>query len=82
MNIIDLNSNSSVELKNILEENLAIMAKNKKKKSVNQEYALIIDGDTLTVLFNTKKKDGMETLKMKFLRLCIQCKSVICCRVR
>jgi phospholipid-translocating ATPase len=37
-------------------------------------HALIIDGDTLKLALHT-------TLKQKFLLLCKQCKSVLCCRV-
>jgi phospholipid-translocating ATPase len=37
-------------------------------------HALIIDGDTLKLALH-------ETMKQKFLLLCKQCKSVLCCRV-
>ena len=37
-------------------------------------HAIVIDGDSLKLVLN-------ETLRQKFLLLCKQCKSVLCCRV-
>lgn len=39
--------------------------------------AVVIDGDTVKLLFDTKD----HTIKTEFLKLCIQANSVICCRV-
>lgn len=51
-----------------------LLAAQKKHEPPAATHALIIDGDTLKLMLSDK-------LKQKFLLLCKQCKSVICCRV-
>jgi hypothetical protein len=55
-----------------------------------KDYSIIIDGETLKIILkgpgfdkSTNKKiiEEGEKLKIIFLRLCMLCKTVICCRV-
>ncbi|KAF3491405.1 phospholipid-translocating P-type ATPase domain-containing protein [Arthroderma uncinatum] len=51
-----------------------LLAAQKNHEPPASTHALVIDGETLKVMIGDK-------LKQKFLLLCKQCKSVICCRV-
>ncbi|KAK2875582.1 hypothetical protein FQN49_001587 [Arthroderma sp. PD_2] len=51
-----------------------LLAAQKNHEPPPATHALVIDGDTLKLMLSDK-------LKQKFLLLCKQCKSVICCRV-
>ncbi|KAM5487209.1 phospholipid transporting ATPase [Microsporum canis] len=51
-----------------------LLAAQKNHEPPAATHALVIDGDTLKLMLSDK-------LKQKFLLLCKQCKSVICCRV-
>lgn len=51
-----------------------LMAARQDHKPPAGKHAVVIDGDTLKLMLS-------EELKQKFLLLCKQCKSVLCCRV-
>lgn len=59
----------------------------KSRESKNQDFAVIVDGDTLDLILNWDKESKPKEieegvpLRMIFLKLCLFCKSVICCRV-
>lgn len=59
---------------NITGSDQELKAARKNHEPPNPTHALIIDGDALTLVLD-------ESLQRKFLLLCKQCKSVLCCRV-
>ncbi|KAL6450692.1 DNF1 Phospholipid-transporting ATPase DNF1 [Candida maltosa Xu316] len=67
------------------EEVTRLVKEARKDHSIPQaETALIIDGAALSTIFQTLKKPKKQEntiLQNKFLLLCKQCKSVLCCRV-
>lgn len=69
------------QIHDILEKNFQLQGTEEELKAAQHDHsppppthALIIDGDALKLVLD-------EQLKSKFLLLCKQCKSVICCRV-
>ncbi|KAK9241216.1 hypothetical protein V1525DRAFT_334783 [Lipomyces kononenkoae] len=59
------------QLKGTVEE---LEAAKKDHSPPDPTYALVIDGDALKLVLD-------ESLKMRFLLLCKQCKAILCCRV-
>lgn len=82
--ILKVDSNDITEAEAELDKNLATFGKTGddaelKAAKKNHEppaptHALVIDGDTLKLMLD-------ESVKQKFLLLCKECKSVLCCRV-
>ena len=72
---------AEIQLHDVLEKNFQLKGTEEELKAAQHDHsppppthALIIDGDALKLVLE-------EPLKSKFLLLCKQCKSVICCRV-
>jgi phospholipid-translocating ATPase len=72
---------AEIQLHDALEKNFQLKGTEEELKAAQHDHtppppthALIIDGDALKLVLE-------EPLKSKFLLLCKQCKSVICCRV-
>jgi phospholipid-translocating P-type ATPase (flippase) len=70
MEVLVVNITSAISLELVLDEILKRIQEEKSKRA----YALVVDGVSLTYALR-------EEHSAKFLRLCEQCHSVICCRV-
>uniref|UniRef100_A0A8D2QVL4 ATPase phospholipid transporting 11C n=1 Tax=Zosterops lateralis melanops TaxID=1220523 RepID=A0A8D2QVL4_ZOSLA len=46
-----------------------------------QEYGLIIDGSTLSLILNPSQDSGSSNYKSIFLQICLKCTAVLCCRM-
>uniref|UniRef100_A0A8C5U6X6 Phospholipid-transporting ATPase n=1 Tax=Malurus cyaneus samueli TaxID=2593467 RepID=A0A8C5U6X6_9PASS len=47
----------------------------------DQEYGLIIDGSTLSLILNPSQDSGSSNYKSIFLQICLKCTAVLCCRM-
>lgn len=47
----------------------------------HQEYGLIIDGSTLSLILNSTQDSGSNNYKSIFLQICMKCTAVLCCRM-
>jgi phospholipid-transporting ATPase len=69
----------------VLQETANLKSKMKTEKGT--DFGVIVDGDTLSIILNWDKDlksvdvENGEALRISFLKLCMMCKSVICCRV-
>ncbi|XP_078544731.1 phospholipid-transporting ATPase IG isoform X1 [Lissotriton helveticus] len=53
----------------------------KRSWSVTQEYGLIIDGFTLSLILNSTLNSSSSNYKHIFLQICQKCTAVLCCRM-
>uniref|UniRef100_A0A8C0VQX7 Phospholipid-transporting ATPase n=1 Tax=Cyanistes caeruleus TaxID=156563 RepID=A0A8C0VQX7_CYACU len=53
----------------------------KKSWTLSQEYGLIIDGSTLSLILNPSQDSGSSNYKSIFLQICLKCTAVLCCRM-
>ncbi|XP_039730711.1 phospholipid-transporting ATPase IG isoform X4 [Pteropus medius] len=53
----------------------------KKAWTEHQEYGLIIDGSTLSLILNSTQDSGSNNYKSIFLQICMKCTAVLCCRM-
>ncbi|KAB0353463.1 hypothetical protein FD755_023835, partial [Muntiacus reevesi] len=53
----------------------------KKAWTEHQEYGLIIDGSTLSLILNSSQDSGSNNYKSIFLQICMKCTAVLCCRM-
>ncbi|XP_042707062.2 phospholipid-transporting ATPase IG isoform X7 [Chrysemys picta bellii] len=53
----------------------------KRSWTVSQEYGLIIDGSTLSLIFNPSQDSSSSNYKSIFLQICLKCTAVLCCRM-
>ncbi|VTJ78726.1 Hypothetical predicted protein [Marmota monax] len=47
----------------------------------HQEYGLIIDGSTLSLILNSSQDSSSNNYKSIFLQICMKCTAVLCCRM-
>ncbi|XP_027702209.1 phospholipid-transporting ATPase IG isoform X1 [Vombatus ursinus] len=47
----------------------------------HQEYGLIIDGSTLSLILNSTQESTSTNYKSIFMQICIKCTAVLCCRM-
>uniref|UniRef100_A0A8C4MJ19 Phospholipid-transporting ATPase n=1 Tax=Equus asinus asinus TaxID=83772 RepID=A0A8C4MJ19_EQUAS len=47
----------------------------------HQEYGLIIDGSTLSLILNSSQDSSSNNYKSVFLQICMKCTAVLCCRM-
>ncbi|XP_026307615.1 phospholipid-transporting ATPase IG isoform X5 [Piliocolobus tephrosceles] len=47
----------------------------------HQEYGLIIDGSTLSLILNSSQDSSSNNYKNIFLQICMKCTAVLCCRM-
>ncbi|XP_023395229.1 phospholipid-transporting ATPase IG isoform X8 [Loxodonta africana] len=52
-----------------------------KKAWTDQEYGLIIDGSTLSLILNSSQDSSSNNYKSIFLQICMKCTAVLCCRM-
>ncbi|XP_060264245.1 phospholipid-transporting ATPase IG isoform X17 [Ovis aries] len=53
----------------------------KKAWTEHQEYGLIIDGSTLSLILNSSQDSGSNNYRSIFLQICMKCTAVLCCRM-
>uniref|UniRef100_A0A7M4ET54 Phospholipid-transporting ATPase n=1 Tax=Crocodylus porosus TaxID=8502 RepID=A0A7M4ET54_CROPO len=53
----------------------------KRSLVLNQEYGLIIDGSTLSLILNPSQDSSSSNYKTIFLQICLKCTAVLCCRM-
>ncbi|XP_073083965.1 phospholipid-transporting ATPase IG isoform X5 [Manis javanica] len=53
----------------------------KKAWMEHQEYGLIIDGSTLSLILNSSQDTSSNNYKSIFLQICLKCTAVLCCRM-
>lgn len=53
----------------------------KRSWTLSQEYGLIIDGSTLSLILNPSQDSGSSNYKSIFLQICLKCTAVLCCRM-
>ncbi|NWH96170.1 AT11C ATPase, partial [Aegithalos caudatus] len=53
----------------------------KRSWMLSQEYGLIIDGPTLSLILNPSQDSGSSNYKNIFLQICLKCTAVLCCRM-
>ncbi|GAB1302818.1 Phospholipid-transporting ATPase [Apodemus speciosus] len=53
----------------------------KKAWTEHQEYGLIIDGSTLSLILNSSQDYSSNNYKSIFLQICMKCTAVLCCRM-
>ncbi|NXN93151.1 AT11C ATPase, partial [Rhinopomastus cyanomelas] len=53
----------------------------KRSWTLTQEYGLIIDGSTLSLILNTSQDSSSSNYKNIFLQICLKCTAVLCCRM-
>ncbi|RMC22036.1 hypothetical protein DUI87_02907 [Hirundo rustica rustica] len=53
----------------------------KRSWTLSQEYGLIIDGSTLSLILNPSQDYGSSNYKSIFLQICLKCTAVLCCRM-
>uniref|UniRef100_A0A8C9LCD2 Phospholipid-transporting ATPase n=1 Tax=Pavo cristatus TaxID=9049 RepID=A0A8C9LCD2_PAVCR len=49
--------------------------------TLSQEYGLIIDGSTLSLILNPSQDSSSSHYKSIFLQICLKCTAVLCCRM-
>ncbi|NWR54676.1 AT11C ATPase, partial [Bucorvus abyssinicus] len=52
-----------------------------KRWTLSQEYGLIIDGSTLSLILNPSQDSSSSNYKNIFLQICLKCTAVLCCRM-
>uniref|UniRef100_A0A8C8ALW4 Phospholipid-transporting ATPase n=1 Tax=Otus sunia TaxID=257818 RepID=A0A8C8ALW4_9STRI len=50
-------------------------------KKLIQDYGLIIDGSTLSLILNPSQDSSSSNYKNIFLQICLKCTAVLCCRM-
>uniref|UniRef100_A0A8B9QN50 Phospholipid-transporting ATPase n=1 Tax=Apteryx owenii TaxID=8824 RepID=A0A8B9QN50_APTOW len=58
-----------------------LMEYHKKSWTLSQEYGLIIDGSTLSLILNPSQDSSSSNYKNIFLQICLKCAAVLCCRM-
>ncbi|NWH43843.1 AT11C ATPase, partial [Fregata magnificens] len=53
----------------------------KRSWTLSQEYGLIIDGSTLSLILNASQDSSSSNYKNIFLQICLKCTAVLCCRM-
>ncbi|XP_062440991.1 phospholipid-transporting ATPase IG isoform X5 [Rhea pennata] len=53
----------------------------KRSWTFSQEYGLIIDGSTLSLILNPSQDSSSSNYKNIFLQICLKCTAVLCCRM-
>uniref|UniRef100_K7G159 Phospholipid-transporting ATPase n=2 Tax=Pelodiscus sinensis TaxID=13735 RepID=K7G159_PELSI len=53
----------------------------KRSWTVSQEYGLIVDGSTLSLIFNSAQDSISSNYRSIFLQICLKCTAVLCCRM-
>ncbi|XP_059535763.1 phospholipid-transporting ATPase IG isoform X1 [Myotis daubentonii] len=53
----------------------------KKAWTEQQEYGLIIDGSTLSLILNSNHDSSSNNYKSIFVQICMKCTAVLCCRM-
>ncbi|KAM6125106.1 phospholipid-transporting ATPase IG [Phoenicopterus ruber ruber] len=53
----------------------------KRSWTLSQEYGLIIDGSTLSLILNPSQDSSSSNYKNIFLQICLKCTAVLCCRM-
>uniref|UniRef100_A0A803YGX8 Phospholipid-transporting ATPase n=1 Tax=Meleagris gallopavo TaxID=9103 RepID=A0A803YGX8_MELGA len=53
----------------------------KRSWTLSQEYGLIIDGSTLSLILNPSQDSSSSHYKNIFLQICLKCTAVLCCRM-
>ncbi|KAM6061529.1 phospholipid-transporting ATPase IG isoform 1-T1 [Chlamydotis macqueenii] len=53
----------------------------KRSWTLCQEYGLIIDGSTLSLILNPSQDSSSSNYKNIFLQICLKCTAVLCCRM-
>uniref|UniRef100_A0A8C9FNX5 Phospholipid-transporting ATPase n=1 Tax=Pavo cristatus TaxID=9049 RepID=A0A8C9FNX5_PAVCR len=53
----------------------------KRSWTLSQEYGLIIDGSTLSLILNPSQDSSSSHYKSIFLQICLKCTAVLCCRM-
>ncbi|KAB1253681.1 Phospholipid-transporting ATPase IG [Camelus dromedarius] len=53
----------------------------KKAWTEHQEYGLIIDGSTLSLILNSSQDSSSNNYKSIFVQICMKCTAVLCCRM-
>ncbi|KAF1400021.1 Phospholipid-transporting ATPase IG, partial [Spheniscus humboldti] len=53
----------------------------KRSWTLSQEYGLIIDGSTLSLILNPSQDSSSSNYKTIFLQICLKCTAVLCCRM-
>ncbi|XP_075619235.1 phospholipid-transporting ATPase IG isoform X5 [Balearica regulorum gibbericeps] len=53
----------------------------KRSWTLSQEYGLIIDGSTLSLILNPSQDSSSSNYKNIFLQICMKCTAVLCCRM-
>ncbi|XP_030304694.1 phospholipid-transporting ATPase IG isoform X6 [Calypte anna] len=53
----------------------------KRSWTLCQEYGLIIDGSTLSLILNPSQDSSSSNYKTIFLQICLKCTAVLCCRM-
>ncbi|XP_016062722.1 PREDICTED: phospholipid-transporting ATPase IG isoform X5 [Miniopterus natalensis] len=53
----------------------------KKTWTEQQEYGLIIDGSTLSLILNSSHDSSSNNYKSIFVQICMKCTAVLCCRM-
>nr|XP_013798493.1 PREDICTED: phospholipid-transporting ATPase IG isoform X2 [Apteryx mantelli mantelli] len=53
----------------------------KRSWTLSQEYGLIIDGSTLSLILNPSQDSSSSNYKNIFLQICLKCAAVLCCRM-
>uniref|UniRef100_A0A8C3LF18 Phospholipid-transporting ATPase n=1 Tax=Chrysolophus pictus TaxID=9089 RepID=A0A8C3LF18_CHRPC len=53
----------------------------KRSWTLSQDYGLIIDGSTLSLILNPSQDSSSSHYKNIFLQICLKCTAVLCCRM-
>uniref|UniRef100_A0A8C3GJ72 Phospholipid-transporting ATPase n=1 Tax=Cairina moschata TaxID=8855 RepID=A0A8C3GJ72_CAIMO len=53
----------------------------KRSWTLSQDYGLIIDGSTLSLILNPSQDSSSSNYKNIFLQICLKCTAVLCCRM-
>ncbi|XP_074864274.1 phospholipid-transporting ATPase IG isoform X1 [Carettochelys insculpta] len=67
--------------KKLLQDIPKYRANLKRSWTASQEYGLIIDGSTLSLMLNPSQDSSSSNYKSIFLQICLKCTAVLCCRM-
>ncbi|XP_029463630.1 phospholipid-transporting ATPase IG isoform X2 [Rhinatrema bivittatum] len=67
--------------KKLVQDCPSIRGSIKRNWSVSEEYGLIIDGSTLTLILSSTPSSSSSNYKNIFLQICQRCTAVLCCRM-
>nr|XP_048721324.1 phospholipid-transporting ATPase IG isoform X8 [Caretta caretta] len=67
--------------KKLLQDFSKNSGKLKRSWTVSQEYGLIVDGSTLSLILNPSQDSSSSNYKSIFLQICLKCAAVLCCRM-